>query len=312
MARAARLAEGVAAGAPEASLEPGLAAGDALRLGRLALAAPGSLVRDDSPALDAEVLLREVLGLTRAGLLTHPERPLTESQARTYLDALRRRAAGEPVAYILGRREFMGLAFHVDRRALIPRPETEALVEVALRTAAGSDTSAVEVADVGTGSGAIAISLARRRPKWRILATDVSEAALDVARANAGRLLGAGQVQVVFLHGSLLQPVAGPLRLIAANLPYIPTGDLATLPPPVRDFEPRQALDGGQDGLDAYRALLPQAAGKLEPGGTLLMECDPRQAQPLCGLAARAFPSAGVAVHRDLAGRERVVEVHAR
>jgi release factor glutamine methyltransferase len=162
---------------------------------------------------------------------------------------------------------------------------------------------------VGTGSGAIAISLAAARPALVVLATDVSPAALAVARANARRLLGARQRRVRFLEGSLLEPVDEQVDIIAANLPYVPSAEMPALPVSVRGFEPAQALDGGRDGLDGYRALLHQAAAKLKPGGALLMECDPRQAPALAALAAAAFPQAHVAVQRDLAGRDRVLEV---
>ncbi|MGH2367966.1 MAG: N5-glutamine methyltransferase family protein [Chloroflexota bacterium] len=342
---------------------------EALRAGRKLLAGQQSLARGETPELDAEVLLREVLGLTRSALYTHPERRLTMEEQAHYCKLLGRRARGEPVAYLTGRREFMGLDFHVDARVLIPRPETELLVERALellqpgpskqfevrrlklptdpslrtsnleprtsnwplspeggggdgrRAAApatdvgrrGGLAGAVLVADVGTGSGAIAVSLAALAGEGvgagvRVYATDVSAGALTVARANAARLLGTKQARVAFVRCHLLDAVRGPLGLIVANLPYIPTGELATLPPAVRQYEPWSALDGGPDGLDAYRALLQDASGKLLPGGALLMECDPRQAETLRGLAGAALPGAETAIHGDLAGRERIVE----
>jgi release factor glutamine methyltransferase len=281
---------------------------DALAQGRDLLAAPRSAARDETPALDADVLLRHVLGISRAALLTNPERPLREAEWRRYRRLLRRRASGEPVAYLTGRREFMGLEFRVNRHVLIPRPETELLVERALAHV-GGDGAGQRAIDVGTGSGAIAISLAVARPALEALATDVSPAALAVARANARRLLGTRQRRLRFLEGSLLEPVDGQVDVIAANLPYVPSAEVPALPVSVRAFEPVLALDGGADGLDGYRALLRQAPAKLKPGGALLMECDPRQAPALARLAQAAFPQATVDVQRDLAGRERVVEV---
>jgi release factor glutamine methyltransferase len=254
------------------------------------------------------VLLRHVLGVSRAALLAHPELLISESDWRRYRRLLRRRAAGEPVAYLTGRREFMGLEFHVNRHVLIPRPETELLVERALAHFPG-DGAGKRAVDVGTGSGAIAISLAVARPAMAICAVDVSPAALGVARANARRLLGPKQQQVRFVRGNLLEPVIAPAACIAANLPYVAAGELDDLPSSVREYEPALALDGGADGLDLYRRLLHQAPVKLRPAGLLLMECDPRQTKTLVGLARAAFPEAQVEVHRDLAGWERVVQV---
>ncbi len=283
---------------------------DALATGRDILSATGSAVRDETPALDAEVLLRHVLGITRSQLFAGPERLLTDAEWRRYRRVVGRRAKGEPVAYLSGRREFMGLEFRVDRRVLIPRPETELLVERALAHI-GGDGAGQRLIDVGTGSGAIAISLAVARPALTVVATDVSPAALAVARANARRLLGTRQRRLRFLEGSLLEPVDGQVDVIAANLPYVPSAEVPALPVSVRVFEPALALDGGSDGLDGYRALLRQAPAKLKRGGALLMECDPRQAPALAALAEAAFPMAHVEVWRDLAGRDRVVEAAA-
>jgi release factor glutamine methyltransferase len=262
----------------------------------------------DTPELDAEVLLRHALGVSREALFAHPERALTAADWAAYQALLARRAAGEPVAYITGHREFMGLDFLVDRHVLIPRPETELLVERALACIQGEGERQVAV-DAGTGSGAIAVSLARARPRLRVYATDTSAAALELARANAERLLGPGQAQVICLLGDLLQPVPVEVDLVAANLPYVPTPELNALPRPVRVYEPLQALDGGPDGLDPYRRLLRQVPAYLKAGGVLLMECDPRQAPTLRALAEQALPEATVSIHRDLAGRDRLVEV---
>jgi release factor glutamine methyltransferase len=303
---------------------------EALRAGRAALACAASAVRDDTPELDAEVLLRHVLGWSRAALFTHPDRALAPADWETFRALLRRRAEGEPVAYLTGRREFMGLDFAVDRRVLIPRPETEAVVQRALawlaarggpaeaspEAAVAADAVAADAvaadavaADVGTGSGAIAITLAAHCPNLRLYATDASAAALEVARANAARLLGPDGLRVTLLRCDLLDGVDEPLDLIAANLPYVPTAELPGLQLPVRGFEPHQALEGGGDGLDLYRRLLIQAQTRLAAGGALLMECDARQAQALQSLARTAFPGAHVEVYPDLAGWPRVVEV---
>ncbi|MBI3972083.1 MAG: peptide chain release factor N(5)-glutamine methyltransferase [Chloroflexi bacterium] len=308
---------------------------DALRYGRARLTALESAVTDETPELDAEVLLRHVLGISRADLYADPDRPITPDRRTAYEALLRRRAAGEPVAYLTSHREFMGLDFLVDRRVLIPRPETEALVERALELlpdgephlgqvqsakckvqsegGCGSHRGCGLVAvDVGTGSGAIAISLAAYRPLLRVCAFDVSAGALEVARRNAERLLGEGQTRVTFVRAPLLDELNLPARVIAANLPYIPTPALATLPKGVRAFEPHLALDGGPDGLDCYRALLDALRARpdhLQPGGAILMECDPRQIAALSALARDALPGATMRAHRDLLGHERVVEV---
>jgi release factor glutamine methyltransferase len=281
----------------------------ALAEARHRLTDPSSAARTQTPALDAEVLLRHVLRVDRTALLAHPDRTLTPAQRRRYGDLIGRRGAGEPVAYLTGHREFMGHDFSVDRRVLVPRPETELLVE---RTLAHLPPGAagLRAADVGTGSGAIAVSLALARPGLAVVATDTSPEALSVAKKNARRILGSGWPRRLrFRLGNLLAPVRGSVDVIAANLPYITSAEMVALPVSVRDYEPAGALDGGPDGLDAYRGLLQQAPAKLKPGGALLMECDPRQARQLARLARAAFPAGTVSVLRDLAGRERIVEV---
>ncbi|HEX2324347.1 MAG TPA: peptide chain release factor N(5)-glutamine methyltransferase [Chloroflexota bacterium] len=262
----------------------------------------------ESPHLDAEVLLRHVLGVSRAALLTHPQRRLTPDEVGRYQALVERRASAEPVAYLTGEREFMGLTFAVDRRTLIPRPETETLVERALPLLSGRPALVV---DVGTGSGAIAVSvvaLAAAPAALRVVGIDRSWEALQVGRANAARLVPAGRARPLFLQSCLLRGVRGRFDLVLANLPYVAAADLAVLPAPVARYEPRLALDGGGDGLDLYRALLADLPGRVAPGGAVLLECDPRQAGQLGALLRAALPEATVQVHRDLAGRERVVE----
>ncbi len=245
---------------------------DALATGRDILSATGSAVRDETPALDAEVLLRHVLGITRSQLFAGPERLLTDAEWRRYRRVVGRRAKGEPVAYLSGRREFMGLEFRVDRRVLIPRPETELLVERALAHI-GGDGAGQRLIDVGTGSGAIAISLAVARPALTVVATDVSPAALAVARANARRLLGTRQRRLRFLEGSL-EPVDGQVDVIAANLPYVPAS--AAAHHPELKAEPFDAVFAPGDGLEPYRRLVDAATTRLTDGGVLLLQLDRR------------------------------------
>ena len=254
----------------------------------------------DSPRLDAELLLAETLGLDRVGLYLNFERPLETGELAAYREQVRRRASREPLAYILGRTEFWSLPFKVTPAVLIPRPDTELLVEVALPLLVG----AARVLDVGTGSGALAIALAHERPEWMVTAIDLSPAALAVAAENT-RNNGVAE-RIHCRPGDLAVLPGGPFDLVVANPPYIPSGDLAALMPEVRDFEPHLALDGGPDGLAAYRALARQAGDVLVPGGWLLVEVGLGQAANVQEL----FTAAGLTeifTARDLAGIERVV-----
>lgn len=279
----------------------------ALEYGVRLLSTPPSVVHDESPRLDAEVLLRHALGVERAYLYAHLDDLLAAEHASAFAAALQRRASGEPVAYVTGEREVMGHRFHVDGRVLVPRPETEVLIELALERLAGIPGPVA--ADVGTGSGAIAVSLAAARSDLRVYATDVSAEALAVAQANAARIMGPEQERVIFRECALLAGIDTPLHLIAANLPYIPTGRLDLLSPSIRGFEPRAALDGGDDGLDVYRALLRLLPGPLVKGGVVLLECDPEQTGPLAALAAAALPGVHTSIHHDLARQPRIVEL---
>jgi release factor glutamine methyltransferase len=313
----------------------GRTAGEALRAATVRLAGAPGPAADGTPGLDAEVLLRHVLGVSRGALYTHRERRLSDGEERRYAALLARRAAGEPVAYVIGAREFMGLSFAVDRRVLIPRPDTETLVERALallaaRAGAGPPAESrapLRVADVGTGSGAIAVAVAALAPAGvalRVVAVDRSAPALAVARENARRLLSGAagrateargatrRVGVEFVQGSLLTALRGPFDLVLANLPYVPAGDVPGLAQGVAGFEPHLALDGGADGLDLYRALLGDLGAKLATRAAVLLECDPRQAPALSALVAAALPGAERGVRRDLAGRDRVVEARLR
>jgi release factor glutamine methyltransferase len=234
-----------------APLSPQAAVRDALAWATSILTAAGV----PSPRLDAEVLLAHVLGATRAHLYAAPEQKLLPAQREAYAAVVVRRREREPVPYITGRREFYALDFAVDRRVLIPRPETELLVERALESVAHD--APLRLADIGTGSGIVAISLAVHLPQVRVYATDASADALQVATANAARHGVADRVHL--LRGELLDPLPVPVHLIVANLPYVPSDVLPTLDRDVVDYEPLAALDGGPDGLTHIRRLLDDA-----------------------------------------------------
>jgi release factor glutamine methyltransferase len=255
----------------------------------------------EDPRLDAELLLAEATGWDRAALVADPAAEVLPPAGRRFGEMVRRRLRREPVAYILGRKGFRSLELAVDRRVLIPRPETELLVELAVELKAAS------VLDVGTGSGAIALAVADELPGCAVTATDTSRAALEVARANAERLGLADRVR--FLDGTL--PEGGELDLVLANLPYVAEPEWPSLQPEVTKWEPREALLAGPDGLDAYRALIPKSAGLLlryadRKSGGLAVEVGEGQA----GAVAALMREAGfgqVETRRDLAGIERVV-----
>ena len=257
----------------------------------------------DSPRLDAAILLAHALGITRAQLHAHPRGQPSSAELARYRQLIERRARREPVAYIVGHKEFYELNLFVDNRVLIPRPETELLVEKAIEI---SQRQSV-VADVGTGSGAIAVSLAVHLPQALVYATDASPAALEVAVRNCRR--HGVEDRVHLLQGHLLEPLPEPVDLIVANLPYVSQAELAQLPPGISRYEPREALDGGPDGLDYIRRLLAQAEGHLEPGGVVLLEIGATQGSAVVALAERHFPAARVGIVRDYAGLDRVVIV---
>lgn len=258
----------------------------------------------ESARLDAECLLAHALGCDRLRLYLDFEKPV-EATERTRFRGLVMRRAGErvPVSQLVGGREFWSLSLAVTGDVLTPRPETETLVQVALDLAPDREAE-LRVLDVGTGSGAIALALASERPKAVVVASDVSRAALCVARENAERL-GLGD-RVHFVEGDLLEP-AGDVRfdLIVSNPPYVAERDAATLPPELA-HEPRQALFAGPDGTLVLRRLVEAAPSSLRPAGALVLECGPEQAETIAGWM-RATGFAGVRVERDLAGRPRVV-----
>src|SRR5580698_6432418 len=234
------------------------------------------------PRRDAELLLLHLIGRDRAFLLTHPDTPLTAEQAARYESWLVRRAAHEPIQYILGEQEFFGLAFTVTRDVLIPRPETEHLVE-ALLARVPHDHQPLRIADIGTGSGAIAVALAHALPQARVTALDISAAALAVAKGNAETHHVADRMR--FLQSDLLSAVAGErFDAIVSNPPYVADSDRASLEPQVRDYEPASALFAGPSGLDVYERLIPEAYEALKPGGWLLMEIGQGQRDALAQL----------------------------
>ncbi len=254
-----------------------------------------------TPRLDAELLLSHGLGLSRLELYTQFDRPLTESELAECRELIRRRALREPVAYVTGHWGFRRLDLAVDARVLVPRPETEVLVERCLHLLDGTDAPAV--LDVGTGSGAIALSLKDERPDARVTASDVSPDALEVAAANAARL----GLDVAFVQSDLLESVeGGPFDLVVSNPPYVTAAEIDALEPEVAAHEPRLATVAGGDGLEVYRRLLPQAAERLAAGGWLAMECGAGQAAALTTMLREAG-YAGPAVDADLAGIDRVV-----
>ena len=255
----------------------------------------------EAARLEAEVLLAHVLQVSRAALLAHPERVPSARQLSYYRNLVRRRAADYPLPYLLGYAEFYSLEFEVSPEVLIPRPETETLVDLALACQPGT------VVDVGAGSGCIAVSLALHLPDATIYAIEISRAALAVAQRNAERHRVTDRVQ--FIVGDVLAPRPAPVDLIVSNPPYVSTSECAQLPPSIRDYEPRLALDGGADGLDVIRRLFLDAPGVLHAGGKLLIEIGAEQGEAVTQLAYTYFPGATVRVHPDLAGRDRVLEV---
>jgi release factor glutamine methyltransferase len=267
--------------------------GDALTAATDAIAAAGS----ESPRLDAELLLAEATGWARTRLATGPETELTPAAARRFAAMVRRRVRREPVAYILGRKGFRGIELEVDPSVLIPRPETELLVEVALEL--GPRT----VLDVGTGSGAVALAVAAELPGAELTATDVSPAALPVARANAERLGLAGRVR--FLEGTL--PERADFDLLLANLPYVGEAEWEGLAQEIRGFEPREALVAGPSGLEAIESLLAAIAERERPPRAVALEVGLGQAEAVGGLVIRAAGYGSVEARPDLAGIDRVV-----
>jgi release factor glutamine methyltransferase len=275
--------------------------GAALAAARARLAAAGI----DGAALDARVLLCHVLGCGPEALVGWPEAPVGEAEARAYAALVERRARHEPVAYLVGHREFWGLSFLVSPVTLIPRPDSETLVEAAL---VGSPGAAVprRILDIGTGTGCLLIALLSELPDAAGLGLDVVPAALELAAVNADRLGVSSRAR--WSLGGIPESEL-PFDLVVANLPYIPRGALTGLDPDVVDYEPASALDGGPDGLDAFRSVLSQLPRMLGPGGRALFEIGAGQASAVEEVAHGVAALACVRRWRDLAGLERVVEL---
>jgi release factor glutamine methyltransferase len=279
--------------------------GEALAVGRARLGAAGIAAAD----LEARVLLERAADIDRAALLARLREPLDTCAVERYQRLLERRSRRVPLAYLTGEREFWSLRLAVDARVLVPRPETETLVEAALARLG----PAARVADVGTGSGAVAIALAVERPGAAVWAVDRCAAALAAARANAAAHGVAARI--VFLEGDLaspLEPLGASLDAVVANLPYIPSGEIALLQPEVRDHEPRIALDGGPDGLALISRLVAQTPRVVQGGGWLLLEVGAGQAPAVSALVRATAAFASVETLGDLAGIGRVVAARLR
>jgi release factor glutamine methyltransferase len=262
----------------------------------------------DDARLEAEILLMHTLRVGRAQLYLELERELPPPLAEKFWHLVRRRSRHEPIAYILNSCEFFGLDFYVDPRVLIPRPESELLVEKALELALGrSNPSSTAIAEVGTGSGAIAIAIATHLPGAEIYATDISPAALQVASINCRRHRVENRIRL--LQGDMLQPLPEPIDLIIANPPYIRDSDLSLLQPEIRNFEPQIALAGGKEGLGRIKGLLTEVRDKLHPRGSILIELGKGQAQAVLSLVEDLLTGSEAKFAADLGGIDRVLQI---
>jgi release factor glutamine methyltransferase len=263
----------------------------------------------ENASLEAELLLCHVLGITKAELYSEPERGLNSLEMRKLQHLVLRRLHHEPIAYILECCQFYGIDFYVDRDVLIPRPETELLVEEAIEFAHRNFPLGrqLTIADIGTGSGAIAVSLAVALPRAVIYATDISASALRVAKINCQRHKVDGRITL--LCGDLLEPLPERVDIVVANLPYVRSCDLKTLSQEITSFEPMTALAGGDDGLAKIRCLLYQLPGKVRPRGCLLLEVGQGQAKAVGSLIDSCFPQANTRSIADLSGIARVIKV---
>ena len=262
----------------------------------------------DAPKLDAEVLLAHTLNTERSWLYIYPNAALNSQQLDEFWGLINRRIRREPVAYLTGHKEFFGLDFLVNRHTLIPRPETELLIETVLTHRALRNKDRLLIADIGTGSGCIAITLAKHLSQANMTAADISQQALAVARQNAARHQVSDRVH--FIRGDLLDSLAGPFDIIVSNPPYVSRPELLDCMPEVADYEPRQALDGGPDGLEIINRLLVQAKSKLKPDGAIFMEIGSGQGETAKKMAQTYFPQAGIEVRKDLAQLDRLLVVH--
>lgn len=280
--------------------------GQSIEGARRALAAQLKSARLDEAELDARILVGAALGLDLTGLITQAARPLTAAEASRLAQHAQRRIAGEPVARILGTREFWGLPFRLSEATLVPRPDTETVVELALEIFRERKAShPPRIADIGTGSGAILLALLHEIPDAFGVGTDLSLNALKTARHNATALGLADRA--VFVACSYAAALRGPFDLIVSNPPYIPSAEIPKLSIEVREHDPHLALDGGNDGYDAYRALIPQAAERLAPGGALIVEAGQGQAQNIETLMRGGALSLDRPPKTDLTGIPRAV-----
>jgi len=262
----------------------------------------------ENPRLDAQVLLAHVLGADRTWLFAHHDYPLAGDQAEAFTDLVARRIRREPVAYLLGRKEFYGLDFAVDKRVLIPRPETEMLVDFLLAHVQADKKRTFVVADVGTGSGAIAVTTAVHARNTRIYGLDISPDALVVAQANGNSL--APKAHLKFLPSDLLSALPEPADVIVANLPYVTDGEYTDLAPEIREYEPQLALTAGAKGLDVIKRLLEEVRDHLNPNGLVLLEIGYQQSQAVKKLAEEMRPRPQfVGLRQDYSGHVRMVTI---
>jgi release factor glutamine methyltransferase len=282
-------------------------AGQTIEAARRILAARFNAEGIDSAALDARMLIGAVLNLDLTGLIASAARQLSATEAELIADFARRRSDGEPVARILGHKEFWGLQLRLSPDTLVPRPDTETVVELALAMPRATPVSdaRLRIADIGTGSGAILLALLHELPEAFGIGTDVSIASLRTARRNAADL-GLAE-RAAFVACDYAAALSGPFDLIVSNPPYVRSSDIADLANEVRDHDPHRALDGGADGLDAYRVLIPQAARLLGPGGALVVEAGRGQSPDIEGLMTAAGLTLAGQPRADLAGILRAV-----
>jgi len=282
-------------------------AGLTVEAARRALAAEFKASNIDSPELDARLLIGAALALDHTGLAVQAARLITENEANIISSFGQRRLSHEPVARILGHKEFWGLDLRLSDATLVPRPDTETIVAAALEIV-GNDSAkdkALRIADIGTGSGAILLALLSELPAATGIGTDISEAALETARLNARQLGLAGRAS--FVQCDYASALSGPFDLIVSNPPYIRSADIAALDRDVRDYDPRLALDGGTDGLDAYRAIAPQVAALLAPNGVLVFEVGHDQSGDVSALMRQAGLTLSHPPKTDLGGIHRAV-----
>ena len=294
---------------------------ETLAEGTRLLKSPCSEAFIDTPELDAALLLEETLHANRTELIVRGSEQMSEANRKNFFRLLSKRRNGECIAYILGRREFRGLEFAVNPHVLVPRPDTETLVEAALEYIEGlsqheraASVLPRTLLDLCTGSGAVAISLKNERPFLNVTAADISPEALETASLNAARLLDtqllnggapAERTAINFIQSDIFENISGRFDIIVSNPPYVPSGEIDTLAPEIRR-EPRLALDGGKDGLELIKKIISRAPEHLSPGGFLLLEADSEQ-MPAIRALLETNGFACVSIHRDLAGRERVI-----